>query len=259
MSKIAFNIRHLRELKKFSQESLAEDLKITRARLGAYEEARNEPPIEILIKLSEYFNVSIDALVKADLRKTDINSLLKIGDNRLLFPVIIDKENRDRIEVVTAKASAGYLDGYADPEYVEKMPFMELPFKVTGKHRTFPIKGDSMPPLATGDYVVGKYVESLKDVSDGKTYVLLTKDEGVVYKRLYRKSNNIFELHSDNKTYQPYIVIAQDILEIWEFVCCLKISDKKEDEISIENMMNMLLSMKVEMEQLKKNDEKIWK
>ncbi len=259
MSKIAFNIRHLRELKKLSQEGLAEDLKITRARLGAYEEARNEPPIEILIRLSEYFQVTIDLLVKADLRKTDINALMKVGDNRLLFPVIIDKENNDRIEVVTAKASAGYLNGYADPEYVEKMPFMELPFRVSGKHRTFPITGDSMPPLATGDFVVGKYVESLKDIADGKTYVVLTKEEGVVYKRLYKKSMNIFELHSDNKAYQPYTVVAQDILEIWEFVCCLKISDKKEEEINVENMMKLLLSMKVELEQLKKNDEKIWK
>lgn len=252
MSKISFNIRYLRELKKLSQEGLAEDLKITRARLGAYEEARNEPPIEILISLSEYFHISIDALVKADLRKTDINSMLKIGDNRMLFPIIIDKENKDRIEVITAKASAGYLNGYADPDYVEKMPFMELPFTVTGKHRTFPIKGDSMPPLASGDYVVGKYVESLKNVSDGKTYVLLTKNEGIVYKRLYKKSHNTFEMHSDNKSYEPYVVKADDILEIWEFVCCLKISDKKEDEISMENMMKLLLSMKVEMKQLKK-------
>lgn len=252
MSKISFNIRHLRELKKLSQEGLAEELSITRARLGAYEEARNEPPIEILIRLSEYFRISIDILVKADLRKTDINALLKIGDNRLLFPVILDKENKDRIEVVTAKASAGYLNGYADHEYVEKMPVMELPFTVTGKHRAFPIRGDSMPPLETGDYVVGKYVETLKQISDGKTYVLLTKDEGIVYKRIHKKSANIFELHSDNKSYQPYTVKAQDVLEIWEFVCCLKTSDKKEAEINMENMMKLLLSMKVEMEQLKK-------
>lgn len=252
MSKISFNIRHLRELKKLSQEGLADELQITRARLGAYEEARNEPPIEILIKLSEYFNISIDALVKTDLRKTDLNALIKIGDNRLLFPIIIDRENRDHIEVITAKASAGYLNGYSDPEFIEKLPFMELPFVVTGKHRTFPIKGDSMPPLANGDYVVGKYVESVSDVIDGKTYILLTKNDGIVYKRIYNKPKGLLELQSDNKTYHPYLIDSKEILELWEFVCSLKISDKKEEEINVESMMKLLLSMKVELERIKK-------
>ncbi len=252
MSKISNNIRYLRELKKLSQEGLADDLGITRARLGAYEESRNEPPLEILIKLSDYFHVSIDALVKADLRKTDINALMEVGNNRTLFPVMLDKENKDCIEVVTAKASAGYLNGYSDPEYMGELPFMTLPFVVTGKHRSFPIQGDSMPPLATGDYVVGKYVESINDLVDGKTYILLTKDEGIVYKRIYKKAHNLIELHSDNKTYQPYVVKAVNILEMWEFVCSLKTSDKKEDEVNMENMMQLLLSMKVELERLKK-------
>ncbi len=252
MSKIAYNIKHLRELKKLSQEALAENLNITRARLGAYEESRNEPPIEILIQLSEYFHVAIDALVKTDLRKTDLQSLLKIGNNRLLFPVLVDKENNDQIEVVTAKASAGYLNGYSDPEYMEKLPFMKLPFAFVGKHRSFPIKGDSMPPLKTGDYVVGKFVESLNDVVNGRTYILLTKDEGIVYKRVYKKNASVVELHSDNKLYEVYTVKPQDIIEIWEFVCCLKTSDKKEDEINLDSIMKMLLSMQVEIERIKK-------
>ncbi len=252
MSKISFNIKRLRELKKLSQEALAEDLCITRARLGAYEEARNEPPIEILIKLSEYFHISIDALLKADLRKTDLNALINIGDNRTLFPIIIDRENNDLIEVITEKASAGYLNGYSDPVFIENLSYMELPFKVTGKHRSFPIVGDSMPPLSTGDYVVGKFLESIKDLIDGRSYILLTLNEGIVYKRIYIKSDNLIELHSDNKAYRPYSIHKQEVLEIWEFVCCLKISDKKEEEINMENMMKLLLSMKVELESLKK-------
>lgn len=253
MKKIASNIKMLREMKRISQESLAQELGITRGRLGAYEEGRNEPPIDLLIGIADYFHVAVDALVRADLRKTDPNALMKIGKNRVLFPVLIDKDNNDCIEVVTVKASAGYLNGYADPEYIEKMPLMNLPFKVTGKHRTFPIKGDSMLPLRDGSYVVGKYVESLDEIRNGNTYVLLTKDEGVVYKRVYRGNNrSVLELHSDNKAYQPYTVKASEVLELWEFVCAINLSDKKEDEINMESVMNMLKSMKVEMKALKK-------
>ena len=55
---------------------MADELNITRARLGAYEEGLNKPPIEILIRLSEYFHVSIDAMVKADLRLLQVVMLL---------------------------------------------------------------------------------------------------------------------------------------------------------------------------------------
>jgi transcriptional regulator with XRE-family HTH domain len=246
MSKISKNIKHLRQLKGWSQELLADKLDITRARIGSYEEERCDPPIETLIKISKVFHISIDALVKSDLRKFNFDNMIKVGENRLLFPIIIDKDNNDKIEVITMKASAGYLNGYADPEYFEKLPLMNLPFRIVGKHRAFPIKGDSMPPLIDGSFVVGKFVESLKDIKDGHTYVVLTKDDGIVYKRLYNKGTHL-ELHSDNRMYQPYNVKSSDVLEVWEFVCTLNISDKKPEELNIDSIIGMLNSMRVEM------------
>jgi transcriptional regulator with XRE-family HTH domain len=247
MSKISKNLRHLRQLKGWSQETLADKLDISRARIGSYEEERCDPPIETLIKISKVFHLSIDAIVKSDLRKIDLDSMINIGDNRLLFPIVIDKDNNDKIEVITSKASAGYLNGYADPEYFEKLPLMNLPFRIVGKHRAFPIKGDSMPPLSDGCFVIGKYIESLKDIKNGNTYILLTKDDGIVYKRVYNKGNEI-ELHSDNKYYSPYSIKASDVLEVWEFICTLNISDKKTEELNLDSIINMLNSMRVEME-----------
>ncbi|MBC7383470.1 MAG: LexA family transcriptional regulator [Bacteroidia bacterium] len=251
MANIANNIRHLRSLKKWSQLQLADELDITRPRIGSYEEERCDPPIDILIKLSNMFHISIDALIKCDLSEIDIGSFIKVGSNRMLFPVMVDKDNNDLIEVVTVKASAGYLNGYADPEYFDKLPLMNLPFRITGKHRAFPIKGDSMPPLKTGCFVVAKYVESLSDINNGRTYVLVTKDEGVVYKRVFKKGS-ILELHSDNKNYEPYAVKTVDVIEAWEFVCNLNISDKKEEELNLDSIMDMLKSMRVEIEGIKR-------
>lgn len=249
MTKLANNLRILRKIKNVSQEAAADELKIPRSRFASYEEERAEPPYMMLLKISDYFQISVDALLRGDFSKTDPDNLLKIGKNRFLFPIMIDKKGNDYIEVIPLKASAGYLNGYADPEYMEKMPVMSLPFAVTGKHRSFPIKGDSMPPLRSGDYVVGKYVESLNNINNGRTYVLLTKDEGIVYKRVQKKNNqNILELHSDNKSYEPYTVEARDILEVWEFVCSLNLSDKKEDEINLQSVMGMLKSLQVEIQ-----------
>lgn len=247
MSKLSKNIKHLRTLKKWSQEQLAEALDIPRARIGSYEEERCDPPIETVITISNLFHIAIDALVKCDLTKFDAESFIKVGENRILFPIMVDKTNSDQVEVVTIKASAGYLTGYADPEFIEKLPVMNLPFKTNGKQRAFPIKGDSMPPLNTGSYVVGKYIEQTSDIENGATYIVVTKDEGVVYKRLFKKGKTI-ELHSDNKNYQPYSIKNSDIVELWKFVCNINMSDKKDDEPSMDSIMSMLQSMKVQMD-----------
>ena len=249
---ISKNIKYLREVKKLSQEALAEDLDITRARLVTYENGRNEPPIEILLRLSDYFHISLDALLKGDLIKTNPEALMKVGNNRILFPITMDREGNDFIEIIPAKASAGYLRGYSDPEYMESLQRMKLPFLPTGKHRAFPIKGDSMPPVKEGSYVIGKYVESLKEIKNGNTYVLLTKDEGIVYKRIFTDKDGTFVLSSDNKMYAPYKLQAEDVLEAWEYTCAINTSAYKEEELNPESIMTMFRSLQVQIEKIKK-------
>ena len=107
MNFLAKNIKHLRKLKGVSQEFLADELKVTRSRIGSYEENRVTPPVDFLITLSEYFNLPIDILIKNDLTASPDNSFIEIGKQRVLFPIIVDGENEDLIEVVPAEASAG--------------------------------------------------------------------------------------------------------------------------------------------------------
>jgi hypothetical protein len=93
-------------------------------------------------------------------------------------------------------------------------------------------------------------VESLSEIKDGQTYIVLTKDDGVVYKRIYhekKKSNDTFEFHSDNTTYSPYTVKAGNILEVWSFVCSLNIGEFKPQDLNIDNMIRFLQSFRVEM------------
>jgi transcriptional regulator with XRE-family HTH domain len=248
------NIRYLRNLKNLSQEALSEQLGITRARLVTYENERNEPPVELLVKLSEHFSISLDVLVKGDLMKTNPEAMMKVGKNRILFPVIIDKEGQDLVEVIPEKASAGYLRGYSDPEYIEGLQRMKLPFLPAGKHRAFPIKGDSMPPLSEGSYVIGKYVDSFTDVRDGNTYVLLTRNEGIVYKRLYRnhEQSDALMLHSDNKIYPPYSLKSSEVLEIWEYTCSINTSPYAEEELNLESIMGMMRELKIELERVRR-------
>jgi transcriptional regulator with XRE-family HTH domain len=254
MSFIDRNLKTLRKFKNMSQESLADALKIQRSRLASYEEGRAEPPYDLLITIGDYFHVALDALIRADLSKTKHEDLMKVGENRILFPIMVDVHGRDMVELVPVKASAGYLNGYADPEYIEGLQRMNFPFLPVGKHRAFPIKGDSMPPLAEGSFVIGKYMESLNEIKDGQTYIVLTKDEGLVYKRVYNntKLDGNLILQSDNKAYQPYKVKADDVLEVWEYQCSINTSKNKAEELNLESIMGMLRELKIEFEKIKK-------
>lgn len=122
-------------------------MNVTRSRIGSYEEGRSAPTIEFLIHLSDYFKIPIDILLRNDLTKAQDTSFIEVGNKRVLFPIMVDENNENLIEVVPVKATAGYLAGYDDPEYIEQLQKIKLPFLPTGKHRAFPIKGDSMLPM----------------------------------------------------------------------------------------------------------------
>ena len=254
MKNIQANIKHLRSLKKMSQERFADEIKWSRSMVGSYEEGRSEPPIDRLIDLSNYFQIPIDILVKNDLRHAKDTSFIEIGNQRVLFPVTVNEDNEDLIEIVPAKASAGYLAGYADPEYIEQLQKIKLPFLPTGTHRAFPIKGDSMLPVKDGSFIVARYVEDLSDVKNGRTYVVLTKNDGLVYKRVYNQAEQeqTLRLSSDNKIYEPYEVPIQEVLELWEFTCCINTQEYDEKELKLSSIMRMFQELKVELEAVQK-------
>ena len=254
MKIVSKNIRHLRRLKGLTQEVLAEDLNVTRSRISSYEENRSAPTIEMLIKLSDYFKVPIDILLRNDLTKAKDSSFIEIGNQRVLFPITVDDDNNNLIEVVPVKASAGYLAGYDDPEYIEQLEKIKLPFLPTGKHRAFPIKGDSMLPMKEGSFVIGRFVEDRNEITDGKTYVLITLNDGMVYKRVYNqiKQNNSLQLVSDNKNYKPFEVSIDEVLELWEFTCSINTQEYTKEELKISSILNMFNDLGVELKALEK-------
>lgn len=244
------NLRYLRGRKKLSQQKVADDLLISRGQYQKYEDGATEASYQILIRISQYYNVTTDLLLTADLKKVGLDSMIKIGQNRMLLPIRVDADNKDVIEIVPQAAKAGYTSGYADPEYIRNLPIFSLPFLGTGKHRAFPVEGDSMPPHEDGSFIVGKYVEKYGEIRDGRTYIVITRDDGIVYKRLNKNGKNILMLHSDNTFYEPYQLIVSDILEIWEYVCNIGRNDQKM-EASDNTVTSLLMEMRKEIREVK--------
>ena len=218
MSNISGNLKFLRKRKKLTQQQFADELSIKRASVGAYEEDRAEPKYELLKKIAEYYDLTMDELVNEEINEKWRPAPKSNASNLRVLSVTVDGQDRENIELVPVKASAGYMNGYGDPEFVAELPKFSLPMFNQGTYRAFEIKGDSMLPLPSGTVIIGEYVENWHDVKLDDTYIIVSKDEGVVYKRIGQKfkEDKGLKLISDNKIYDPYWVASEDILEIWK-------------------------------------------
>ena len=225
------NIRLLRGRRGQTQADLAAVLNIKRSKINAYENSvvRN-PTLDALTAFSAYFRLSIDTLVKVDLSRLSEFKLLALerghddyaaGSKLRVLAHTVDRDNRENIEVVPLKAKAGYTSGYNDPGFISSLPTFQLPFLLHDRnYRAFQIDGDSMLPLPHGAWVIGEYVTDWREVKDGQACILLTMDEGIVFKVVYnqiRKRKNLL-LKSLNPQYKPYEIVISEVKEIWRFV-----------------------------------------
>ncbi len=217
MSIFADNIVFLRGQKNLTQHKLAEDLILTRSRYVSYEYGNAEPPIEVLVRISKYYNISIDLLVTVDIRKYPLDKMVNLPGNKILLPVVVDPEGNKYIEIVPQKASMGYLNGFSDPEYIESLPRIQLPFLGHGIFRGFMADGDSMPPFADGTCVIGEYVEKLEDLKKGKGYMFITS-EGYTFKTFVKRNKNTLTVAADNTFYDSYDIPLSNIVQVWRYV-----------------------------------------
>lgn len=254
----AKNLRYLREKKGLKQADIPG---FSASRWGNYELGTSVPSLADFITITKYFGIPEDVILHADLttgnliwdndepKKLFFRKLKGKGKGNLkddypefsgselllhepdlqakihnLPPPIItvDTQGQENIILVPVKARAGYLSGYADPAYIQKLPAYRLPGLNHGTYRLFEVDGLSMyPTLNSGDLVIGQNVEQLRDIRDDRVYVVVTKNEGVVVKRILNRieKDGKLILKSDNYKerdfYPPIVCDPSAILEVW--------------------------------------------
>lgn len=224
------NIKFLRKRKGRTQDDVAFSLEMKRSTLSGYENAVAKPSVEVLLAFSEYFKISVDTLIKINLSILPESQMIQLergydvyikGNNLRVLATTIDANNDENIELVSEKAKAGYTSGFADPEYIKVLPTFKLPFlSRERKYRTFQISGDSMLPIPDKSYVTGEYVDNWQYIKDGQPYIVLTHDEGIVFKIVenHIADKGQLRLHSLNTLYTPYYLNINEVKEIWKFV-----------------------------------------
>jgi transcriptional regulator with XRE-family HTH domain len=238
MSIAGLNLKYLRKLRGWTQEEFAGKTNIKRSLLGAYEEERADPRLEVLEIVADIFKLSLDELLLKDLSNQSTSYLMKRRQQKMMTA------QRNLIHFVPVKAAAGYLAGYADSEFIDELNTFTLPMLSGGNYRAFEIIGDSMLPTPSGSIIVGEKVDGMDDVKNNMAYIVISRNEGIVYKRIVKnnKQKNKVTLVSDNPTYQPYQVNTEDIIELWQAQVVIgKVTTQQRWDVnSLANLVNNL-------------------
>ena len=257
------NIRILRTRRDRTQDLVAGELGVSRSTLNSYENGSiKNPTLDALLSFSKYFKISIDTLVKVDMSKLSQFQLAELesghdvyvtGSRLRVLATTVDSHNKENIEVVPLKAKAGYKNGYADPDFIKKLPTFQLPILFNDrKYRMFQISGDSMLPIPDKSWVIGEYLENWYDVKDGQAYVILTQDEGIVFKIAYnqiKKSKNLM-LKSLNSIYESFEINVNEIKEVWKF-CNYMSNEIPENHSGKSELLSKIEKVQQEIKEIK--------
>lgn len=291
MSIVSNNLKYLRRLNGLTQEQFARRIGIKRSLLGAYEEARANPNLDNLLMIAKVFGVSVDQMLKHDLRKVrETPDLIGQGGSTLLKPTvetqpkggIFEEEETPTPAPLEPKPLSAIIDKYFKPEesinfvaqkiypkplvyeeynkplseqpkeqpsfnspyypdslvsaniqyvrlaqvqeyilkhlqtdFLNSLPKFSLPNLPKGEYRGFEAGDDFSFP---GGTLVGSFVKNWYDIQDGKHYLLVTKQQGLLYRRVYNqlKIKGMLLLSSDLEYITSAELTIKDILEVWE-------------------------------------------
>jgi len=243
---------------------VAEALNLKRTTVNALENSISQPTVLHLQVFSKYFGIAIDTLINVDLNQlsesqfTDLQNGFDVfirGSKLRVIATTVDSENKDNIEFVNEKAKAGYVTGFTDPEYIGNLPVFQLPFlSKEKKYRAFSISGNSMLPIPSGSIVIGEFIQDFYDIKNNDAYILVTRDEGIVFKIVENKIAISFNLRliSLNPEFSPFEVPVSEIKEAWKFVCYMN-TEIPEPETDIHKVLQLVNGLKDEIKALKDN------
>jgi transcriptional regulator with XRE-family HTH domain len=276
------NIRHLRRKYQFTQEEMAKKLGIKRSLLGAYEEDRANPRLDVLVKAAEIFNVSVDRLVseplgdtappvapakpKAEKRPRETPSFFRKSDDSrqeagdeaqgsAASPVAVQS-----LRLVPANEFGSYFYNAVDDDYLRELPELRLPLlpDTDQPYRAFEVADDSMAPISRGSVVVARGLRHIQQIKDGQLYVLVTRSEGVLFRRVFNRieSDGSLLLEAGNQR-QRFSVMGREV-EAWEVVLYLSNDFPQavgkpdaDDAMTLSRLTQVVLELQQEVKKLK--------
>ena len=143
---------------------------------------------------------------------------------------MVDIQNFMNIPLVPVRASAGYLVGYGDRQYIDTLPTVPVIVDKTykGKYRCFEVDGDSMDDgtrdaICDKDIILGREVKrelwSYKLHLNDWDFVIVHK-EGVTIKRIteHNTETGVIKCHPLNPIYEDFELNLNDVYELYNVI-----------------------------------------
>lgn len=183
-------IKKLREEFQMTQQELAEKLNGAKSTVAMYENETRKPSMEVLIKLSEIFNCSIDYLLgKSDIKNPNLK------DKLFLIPII------GKVAAGKPILATENIEGY--------LPIDPLMYNLTSAEGFFflQIQGESMNKLIkNGSYAL---VKKQDYAENGDVIVAIVNGDDEATVKRYKQLNEQFvmlEPVSEDSSFQPITI-----------------------------------------------------
>jgi transcriptional regulator with XRE-family HTH domain len=142
-----------------------------------------------------------------------------------------------------------YLANCQKVDFLRSLQTISLPFITSDRSRAFEM-GNDFP--MQNSIVVGSGISDWSDVNDGKFYILVTHQQGVIYRRVYNqvKIKGALLLSSDNPSIPSFEISIKDVVEIWEVNSFIS-QQLPEPHISLERVKNIVDDLTNELDRLR--------
>jgi len=177
----------LRQAKGFTMKETAVKLGMPYTTYVSYEKGDREPNSEILIKLADFYNTTVDYILGVN------DNPLHESSSGVIIPVL---------GYVKAGIPMTAIENIIDYEEISQEQAR------TGEFFGLQIKGDSMEPRITeGDVVI---VRKQETVENGEIAVVLINGDDATVKKFYKTDAGI-KLVSTNPTYDPFFFTPDEV------------------------------------------------
>lgn len=214
-------IEKLIESEGLSPSSFAKKIGFNQSSLSKILRGEREVPANLIEKLIDNTNVNRTWLLTGD------GPMLKDESNAQPFTPLA----RAGVPLVSQYAYGGYLTGYADPEYIGKLPSIDFTpdREMTGNYLAFEVKGDSMDDGSKESYVEGEIV-ICREVEreywrDSRLFInkrdfVIVHEEGILIKRIVEHDveKHTITIHSLNPLYQDRTIDLAEVRQIFSVV-----------------------------------------
>ncbi|RDB07378.1 helix-turn-helix transcriptional regulator [Runella aurantiaca] len=143
-----------------------------------------------------------------------------------------------------------YIEKHNNNDFIKRLPVFQWPLLPNGAYRAFEAGDDFTYPNA---FLIGQFIGNWYDIADGKTYLLVARNLGVVCRRVYNqvKIKGTLLLSSDKNTIPTFEVPLKDVLEVWEIKAFFS-TVLPEPTVSLDHLRHLVNQMQEELNQIKK-------